>query len=547
MNNIIKTTIYSLATCAILFGLQGCGSDRAGITPAEAKALGGNSLPNERTLNCGTGTDDTDCDYLPDAEEDQLGTDKNNKDTDGDGIIDGCEVGVDALKNYSSCGKTDPKDPDTDDDGIFDGSEINGYTFPLNGKDVTRVTDPNDPDSDKDGINDGDEIGDICKEYSAHHLNCALSDKSNFITDPKDSDTDNDGLYDGDEIMDISPKTDKSSYNTDPTKKDTDGDMLSDGVEVLYSKTNPELTQEDTDKDGVNDGIEVCGTRSHIQDGNGGRIYKTDNNLDINDNGLYEDKLNKLIEISNLNDCDMTDDTKNDALVKTNDSDGDGRTNIDERSHQTDPLNPGACSGVTYLTNANDRQCVNDDVNNKNAYYPWVVQTDDGQKMVDAGFVYVPKAKDANGKQGFWMSKYLASYTDNSKNAVKFTDTGDRVDKDVNLTDAKNLVENDITKNYLNIDDNISLPTKEQFTKMFLVKVSSTDGCITVKNTVGDTNMPTNSTATICEILPSGQSVYTEYKNNGKVYIKSDGKFTDDSSSTGDANTHFRATTDYLK
>ena len=60
--------------------------------------------------------EDPDDDGLTNAEEQRLGTDPSNPDTDGDGISDGQEVNVLG---------TDPSNPDTDNDGISDGQEVN--------------------------------------------------------------------------------------------------------------------------------------------------------------------------------------------------------------------------------------------------------------------------------------------------------------------------------------------------------------------------------------------------------------------------------------
>jgi len=99
MKNILKTSIISVATCAVLLSLQGCGKDRAGMSVSEAKSKGyispSNISSTGRNLNCGTGTNDEDCDYLPDDEEGPGKRYPNAKrgvaDQDGDHLVDGCE------------------------------------------------------------------------------------------------------------------------------------------------------------------------------------------------------------------------------------------------------------------------------------------------------------------------------------------------------------------------------------------------------------------------------------------------------------------------
>ncbi len=99
--------------------------------------------------------EDTDADGLTNEEEANLGTDPNDPDTDGDGILDGVEVndGTDPLDDCDSIGGTalpdsdcdldglttqeendlgtDPNDPDTDGDGIDDGQEVTDGSDPL--------------------------------------------------------------------------------------------------------------------------------------------------------------------------------------------------------------------------------------------------------------------------------------------------------------------------------------------------------------------------------------------------------------------------------
>lgn len=115
---------------------------------------------------------DSDEDDLPDYLEKEIGTDRYNADTDGDGLPDGYE--------YFTLG-TDPKKADSDDNGISDADE----------------------DFDEDGLTN-------LEEYE-------------LGTDPFSKDTDYDGLSDYDEVK---------IYNTDPLKYDTDGDKVSDGDEI---------------------------------------------------------------------------------------------------------------------------------------------------------------------------------------------------------------------------------------------------------------------------------------------------------------------------
>jgi hypothetical protein len=80
---------------------------------------------------------DSDGDGLPDSTENDLQTDPNNPDTDGDGLSDGDEV-----NDFH----TDPLNPDTDNDGLWDSHE------------VTYGSDPHNSDTDGDGFPDGSDF-----------------------------------------------------------------------------------------------------------------------------------------------------------------------------------------------------------------------------------------------------------------------------------------------------------------------------------------------------------------------------------------------------
>ncbi len=81
---------------------------------------------------------DRDGDGLSDSQEEIIGTDPDNPDTDSDGLTDGEEV---------LTWGTNPLNRDTDGDVLLDGDEVHTYG-----------TDPTNPDTDGDGIPDGVEI-----------------------------------------------------------------------------------------------------------------------------------------------------------------------------------------------------------------------------------------------------------------------------------------------------------------------------------------------------------------------------------------------------
>ncbi|MDE0596291.1 MAG: choice-of-anchor J domain-containing protein [Roseibacillus sp.] len=116
---------------------------------------------------------DSDNDGLPDHWETRFGlnpADGGDADDDGDGD------GLDNLEEYEN--KTDPTERDSDGDNLSDGEEV-GNT----------LTDPNEADTDGDGLNDDVET----------NTGTFLSD-TDTGTDPNDADTDNDGDADGAEV-----------------------------------------------------------------------------------------------------------------------------------------------------------------------------------------------------------------------------------------------------------------------------------------------------------------------------------------------------------
>ncbi len=214
-------------------------------------------------------TCDVDGDGLTTAQEAAFGTDPNNPDTDGDGLLDGEEVWTDddgdgknnAIESrYADADGDDTPDQfdaddddacipdvlawacDSDNDGLTSEQEV--FVF---------FTDPDVADTDGDGVIDGDEAfvdsdGDGWNDARESSIDDLDGDGYADQYDPDNwwpcdpslladvCDQDSDGLTRAQEV----------AYGTDPTHPDTDGDGKPDGEEAHL----------DTDGDGINDALE---------------------------------------------------------------------------------------------------------------------------------------------------------------------------------------------------------------------------------------------------------------------------------------------------
>jgi len=208
-------------------------------------------LPPLRFPNPADPNSDVDCDGIPDWEEmtrvyaNGQKTDPQNRDSDGDGIWDGVEIGryfsTDPLcDNYfpkhllSATGRTltDPTRQDTDCDGIADGDEDKNK----NGQVDAGETNPNNPDTDDDGLWDGTELGvtqgtmliggkrvvlgaadPVCEEKPPRQYAAECPEGSRrSITDPLNPDTDGDGVWDGAEDTNKNGCFEPALGETDP-------------------------------------------------------------------------------------------------------------------------------------------------------------------------------------------------------------------------------------------------------------------------------------------------------------------------------------------
>ncbi|MFH1807980.1 MAG: adventurous gliding motility lipoprotein CglD [Pseudomonadota bacterium] len=151
---------------------------------------------------------DADQDGIPDAVEDQVSClDRNNPDSDGDGLCDGrlpvagtCTAGEDMNGNGRvDTGESDPCAIDSDCDGLVDGASYGDFV----GESAVGTQAYN-PDTDGDGLGDGLEAG-----VAGVHVPTGTSAGCGFVADADPATT------------------------TSPTQADSDGDGVLDGAEDL--------------------------------------------------------------------------------------------------------------------------------------------------------------------------------------------------------------------------------------------------------------------------------------------------------------------------
>lgn len=285
-----------------------------------------------------------DGDGLPTSLEGTLGTNRQDLDSDDDGLMDSDEV----WKFL-----TNPAKNDTDGDGLWDGQE-KGYTTGVPDMDGTGIlagtntslmkidsdanskTDPLKPDTDADGLTDGVEDKSLNGQYDATATGNAQE------TDPLDLDTDDDGIYDGSEINGYlwTKGTPNKTFKSDARRVDTDSDGIYDGLEV-----------------GLTEPMDVTQYGTTLPSG----IKGTNQN-----NGAFFVDADGGTKVTNPSDSDTDDDLITDGLEDRNQN---GRA--DTGSGETDPTlfsTDGGCDGDgaeltagTNPLNANDDSCADPD------------------------------------------------------------------------------------------------------------------------------------------------------------------------------------------
>jgi large repetitive protein len=286
-------------------------------------------VPNAQAAACLAS--DSDGDGLTNAEEDALGTDRNQVDTDGDGINDDVEAGTD-LDNPV----------DTDGDGIIDALESGN-----DDSDNDGLVNSADTDSDNDGISDTIEFG---------TGNSPIDTDGDGQADYIDRDSDGDGIPDALEAA-PSPSAPPDSDDDglpDYRDVDSDNDGLPDRIEGGVSGT-------DTDADGIDDAFDFDeqggldanadgisdGVAPPDSDGDGDADYR---DIDSDDDGILDtaegnmlgtdaddDGIDDALDVDLTGGVDANGDGIDDAYVLP-DTDGDGVADMRDLDSDNDTL-----------------------------------------------------------------------------------------------------------------------------------------------------------------------------------------------------------------
>ena len=282
------------------------------------------------------GPTDSDNDGLTDAEEQALGTDPFNPDTDGDGVNDGAEVGGNpgaptdtdadgipdviesATTDFDGDGTPNQLDADSDNDGIPDSVEA-GPGPGQRDTDGDGTPDFLDRDSDADGIPDAIEAG-------ATPATPADTD-GDGIPNYRDLDSDADGLPDRLEGGVSGLDTDNDGIDNAFDVNAVGGtDLNNDGVadSAFPAATDPDGVPDyldtDSDNDGILDGREGNATG---QDSDGDGI---DNAMDVDATGGVD------ANSDGIDDAYVFPDTDADGIpdFRDLDSDNDGLFDVSE-------------------------------------------------------------------------------------------------------------------------------------------------------------------------------------------------------------------------
>jgi hypothetical protein len=241
-------------------------------------------------LGCGSTEVDSDGDGLTDAQEDAIGTDKNDNDSDNDGELDGAE-GTGDADGDGTIDALESDEVDLDNDGSSDEADSN------NSDPCVPSSSAGTCDADNDGLTNDEEAA--------------------AGTNPSNSDTDGDGQLDGADALPLDNDNDSVNDDADACEG-TDADAVVD-------ENGCASNQLDADEDDVNDAIDQCPNTpsNETADAQGCSPSQIDSDedgvADVNDN---------CPSVANASQLDTDGDTEGDAC--DNDDDGDNVADIDD-------------------------------------------------------------------------------------------------------------------------------------------------------------------------------------------------------------------------
>jgi len=322
-------------------------TDLDGVSDQLDSANSDPCVPNANSIVCLM--TDSDGDGLTNSEEETLGTDRSNPDTDGDGLNDGAEVGANVNAPTDSDGDGTPNVfesaiADLDNDGVpnqSDPANANACIPNANsavclaadsdGDGLTNAqedalgTSRSNPDSDGDGIADNVEVG--------GNVNAPVDsdgDGTPNVLESSITDTDGDGVTNQNDAGNTDPCV-PNANGTACLAVDSDGDGLTNGQEAALGtdRNNP-----DSDGDGTNDGVEVGGNvNAPVDSDNDG----TPNVLESASTDTDGDGVSDQTDSANTDPCVPN---ANSTACLALDTDGDGLTNAEEAALGTNPNNP---------------------------------------------------------------------------------------------------------------------------------------------------------------------------------------------------------------
>jgi outer membrane protein OmpA-like peptidoglycan-associated protein len=270
---------------------------------------------------------DDDGDGLTNDEEDLIGSQPDDADSDDDGVLDGAEHNPNL--DTDGDGLINVLDPDSDNDRLLDGTERGVTTPHPTDTDVTAGNfvpdaDPSTttfqlvPDTDDGGVPDGTEDtnrngrideGELDPNDPADDVNSPDRDGDGLTndaedaanTDPDDADSDDDGVIDGDEprwnedsdgdgdINARDPDSDNDGILDGTERGVTDGDRHPDTdpdagnfVPDADPTTTTDPLDPDTDRGGVSDGAEDANRNGRVDEG------ERDPNNPVDDGGATD-------------------------------------------------------------------------------------------------------------------------------------------------------------------------------------------------------------------------------------------------------------------